>query len=104
MTQLRQEYDTFVEKGAEILVVGPEDKVIFKEYWTKEKLPFIGLPDPQHTVLKLYGQEVKIFKLGRMPAQAIIDKHGIVRYVHYGHGMQDIPKNEELLILLERLN
>ncbi len=103
MTQLRQEYERFVELDAEILVVGPEDKAAFKDYWEKEELPFPGLPDPRHSVLKLYGQEVKLFKLGRMPAQAIIDKQGVVRYVHYGHGMQDIPKNEELLDLLKQI-
>jgi peroxiredoxin Q/BCP len=63
-----------------------------------------GLPDPAHTVLKLYGQEVKIFKLGRMPAQMLIDRSGTLRYVHYGHSMADIPPNEEILDLIRRLN
>jgi peroxiredoxin Q/BCP len=34
----------------------------------RDYLPFIGLPDPGHRVLKLYGQEMKLFKLGRLPA------------------------------------
>ena len=85
----------------EIIVAGPEDAEAFKNYWEKEKLPFIGLPDPEHKVLKLYGQEVKIFKLGRMPAQLLIDKSGKVRFVHYGHSMSDIPENKELLDLIE---
>jgi peroxiredoxin Q/BCP len=54
-------------------------------------------------VLKRYGQEVKLFKLGRMPAQVIVDKQGQARYVHYGHSMSDIPPNDELLAILERL-
>jgi peroxiredoxin Q/BCP len=40
---------------------------------------------------------VKIFKLGRMPAQMLIDKKGILRFVHYGHSMKDIPSTEEVL-------
>ncbi len=104
MAQLRREYDQFTGRGAEIVVVGPDDAAAMAAYWQEEELPFVGLPDPAHTVLKLYGQEVNLFKLGRMPAQAIIDRAGMVRYVHYGHSMSDIPANAELLILLDGLN
>jgi peroxiredoxin len=104
MAQLRQGHDEFVQRGAEVIAVGPEDAAAFAGYWEKEQLPFIGLPDPKHTVLKRYGQEVKLFKLGRMPAQMIIDRQGRVRYVHYGHSMSDIPPNDESLALLYDLN
>jgi len=53
-------------------------------------------------VLKLYGQEVKLFKLGRLPAQMLIDTSGLLRYVHYGHSMADIPANEEILRLIRQ--
>jgi peroxiredoxin len=101
MAQLRQDYQKFVKLDTEIIVAGPEKAEAFKDYWTKENLPFIGLPDPEHHVLKLYVQEVKIFKFGRMPAQLLIDKSGKVRFVHYGHSMADIPPNEEIINLLE---
>jgi peroxiredoxin len=104
MAQLRQDHAQFVARQAEIVVVGPEEASAFEGYWGQENLPFVGLPDPKSTVLKLYGQEVKLFKLGRMPAQVIIDRHGTVRYVHYGHSMSDIPPNQELLALLDQLN
>jgi peroxiredoxin Q/BCP len=103
MAQLRQDYEKFVRLDAEIIVAGPENAEAFKNYWAKENLPFIGLPDPEHKVLKLYGQEVKIFKLGRMPAQVMIDKSGKVRFVHYGHSMSDIPANEEIISLMKSL-
>jgi peroxiredoxin len=97
MAQLRQGYPQFVARDIEVVVVGPEDAPAFAEYWRQESLPFTGLPDPEHTVLKLYGQEVNLFKLGRMPAQVLIDKAGIARFVHYGHSISDIPANEEIL-------
>ncbi len=103
MAQLRRDYDRFVEKDTEVLVVGPEDADAFQEYWSEHDLPFQGLPDPKHAVLKLYGQEIKLFKFGRMPAQVIVDKEGIARFVHYGKDMQDIPENEEILELLRDL-
>jgi peroxiredoxin len=101
MAQLRQDYEKFVKLDTEIIVAGPEKAEAFRNYWSKENLPFIGLPDPEHLVLKLYGQEVKLFKLGRLPAQMLIDKSGKVRFVHYGHSMSDIPENKELLELIE---
>lgn len=101
MAQLRRDYNQFVKLNTEIIVAGPEKAEAFRGYWTKENLPFVGLPDPEHHVLKLYGQEVKLFKLGRLPAQMLIDKSGKVRFVHYGHSMSDIPPNEEILKLIE---
>jgi len=104
MAQLRQDYQEFINKQAVLLVLGPENADAFKNYFEKNDLPFIGLPDPKASVLKLYGQEVNLFKLGRMPAQVIVDKEGMARFVHYGHNMSDIPDNVELLALLENIN
>jgi peroxiredoxin Q/BCP len=103
MAQLRRDSSEFTRRGAEIVVVGPEGPAGFRVYWEREKLPFVGLPDPEHTVLKLYGQQVKLFKLGRMPAQVIVDAAGVARWAHYGHSMSDIPANAELLALLDEL-
>jgi len=104
MAQLRQDYDKFTALNTEIIAVGPDSEKAFLVYWQKNDLPFIGLPDPTHSVLKLYGQEVNLFKFGRMPAQVTIDKTGVARFVHYGHNAADIPANEEILNLLETMN
>jgi peroxiredoxin len=104
MAQLRQGYPEFVARGAEVIVIGPEDANAFKRYWLTEELPFIGVPDPIHSVLARFGQEVNIFKLGRMPAQVVIDRQGVARFAHYGDSMRDIPSNAELLSLLDQLN
>jgi peroxiredoxin Q/BCP len=104
MAQLRQEYQEFVKRNAEVIAIGPEDAKTFADWWHEHEMPFIGLPDPDHSVSKLYGQEVKIFKLGRMPAQLIIDKKGMIRYKHYGSSMSDIAENSEILAKLDELN
>jgi len=104
MAQLRQDYQHYQQREAVVVVVGPEGAAAFREYFEGNDLPFIGLPDPQHSVLKRYGQQVNLFKLGRMPAQVIIDRRGMVRYAHYGHSMSDIPPNHELLAILDELN
>ncbi len=103
MAQLRQDYSEFVKRQAQVIVIGPENAKAFADYFQKNDLPFTGLPDPKASVLKLYGQEVNLFKLGRMPAQVIVDKNGMARFVHYGHAMFDIPENSELFGLLDQL-
>jgi peroxiredoxin len=104
MAQLRRDYDKFVEQETEILVIGPEGQRAFQDYWVKNNLTFIGLPDPEHVVADVYGQQVSLLKLGRMPALMVIDKLGYIRYAHYGDSMQDIPPNKSILDLLANLN
>ncbi len=103
MAQLRQDQAEFVQRETTIIVVGPENAAEFGKYWRENEMPFIGIPDPTHSVLKLYGQQVKIFKFGRMPAQVLVDKKGVARFVHYGHSMSDIPENASLLTLIDKM-
>ena len=104
MAQLRDDYDRLKALNAEVVVVGPDSPETFRRHWQKHHIPFLGLPDPTHSVLKRYGQEVKLFKLGRMPAQVIVDCQGIARFVHYGHSMGDIPDTGDIILLLRRIN
>ncbi len=104
MAQLRQDHQKFVDRNAEIIAVGPEDTESFADYWHKEQMPFIGLVDHKHEVAHVYGQKVNPLKLGRMPALFVIDREGKIRYQHFGNSMSDIPKNEEILSLLDDLN
>jgi peroxiredoxin Q/BCP len=104
MAQLRQDIDQFVDRDTAILVIGPENAQRFANYFAENDLPFTGLPDPNHSVLKQYGQEIKLFKFGRMPAQVLLDKQGIARFVHYGKSMSDIPATDEIVALLDELN
>lgn len=104
MAQLRRDYLEFVAREAEIVVVGPENQTTFARYWQKEALPYVGLPDPDHQVANLYGQQVKLLKFGRLPALLVIDKNGQIQHRHYGNSMRDIPPNDEILALLDHLN
>lgn len=104
MAQLRHDYAQFTERHIVILIVGPDSASAMKKHFTEHHLPFLGLPDPQHTVLKRYGQEFNLFKLGRMPAQVLVDRSGVARFAHYGHNMTDIPPHNEILELIDQLN
>ena len=104
MAQLRRMEEDITVRDAVVIVIGPEGPRNFAAYWDEHQMPFIGVPDPDHSVLKRYGQEVNLFKFGRMPGQILIDKGGTVRFVHYGKNMSDIPEVEEILSLLDQLN
>lgn len=101
---MQSDLDAFTARDAEILALGPDGPNAYRRYWESEKLFFVGLPDPKHTVANLYNQEVNLFKLGRMPALLVVDKEGIIRYEHYGDSMQDIPENSIILGILDGLN
>jgi len=103
MMQLHQDYDKFIEKNTAIIVIGPEEGDRFKSYWEENNLQFYGIPDKKHSILDLYNQEVNLLKLGRMPAQMLVDKDGVLKYVHYGHSMKDIPENSEIFELINNL-
>lgn len=100
---MRHEYQQFTDRHAEIVVVSPEDTPAVSRYWQKEQFPFVALPDPAHTIANSYGQQVKLLKLGRLPALMVIDRSGYVRYRHYGSSMRDIPQNSEILAVLDDL-
>jgi peroxiredoxin Q/BCP len=104
LARLRDDYQKFVGRNAEILAVGPNSPTAFEQFWENENIPFIGLPDPDHTVSRLYRQEVNLFKMGRMPLSCIVDTNGFVRYAHYGASMQDIPSNNDLFQVIDQLN
>ena len=66
-------------------------------------MPFAGLSDSKHEVADLYGQQVKLLKLGRMPALLIVDKQGRVRFAHYADNMRDYPELQEMWDVLDAL-
>jgi peroxiredoxin len=104
MAQLRHDYHKFTDRQAEVIAIGPEDARAFADFWVSHKMPFPGIADPKHRIAGLYGQQVKLLKLGRMPALVAIDKRGRIRYGHYGDSMSDIPTDDEILSLLDDLN
>jgi peroxiredoxin len=103
LAQLRENYSQFVTRDVAVAVVGKEDADAFNEYWTRELLPYMALPNPRLDVLDMYGQEINVVETGRMPALILVDRDGIVRYAHYGSSQTDIPSIEEILNAVDRM-
>lgn len=100
---MKEDIRQFTERKAQIVVIAPHDQAKVRSYWEKENLPFIGIPDPDGTLGKLYGQEWNLIKLGRMPALFIVDRKGSIVFSQYASSMADIPENKELFQILERI-
>jgi hypothetical protein len=64
-------------------------------------MPFPGCADLGSKVADMFRQEVNIFKFGRMPVEFIIDRSGIIQYLHYGESMSDIPSIDDLINLID---
>ena len=104
MEQLLQDYQKYVEKNAEVIVIGPESPEEFVKWWHEHKMPFVGIPDPNHNIAKLYNQEIRLFYGGRLPAMIVIDKGFKIRASYMSGSPSDIPSNEEVIGLISKLN
>lgn len=53
--EFRDAYDTYRERGIEILGISPDDVASHEKFKTKYELPFTLLADPQHKTAEAYG-------------------------------------------------
>jgi peroxiredoxin Q/BCP len=104
LARLRDDHEQFLKRDAVVLAIGPNSPTAFEQYWANEDIPFVGLPDTDHAVARMYRQEVNLFKLGRMPLNCVIDGDGNIRFAHYGESMKDIPSNDDLFRVIDELN
>ena len=100
---MRKDHDAFTEAGATIVVAARHDADKMRAYWTDHKLPYVGVPDPDARLGKLYDQQSKLLKLGLMPALFVIDQSGAIAYAHYSKSMSDIPANATVLAQIRAL-
>jgi peroxiredoxin Q/BCP len=100
---MNEDFKAFTSRNATIVVVAPHAAETIAEYWKKEDLPMIGVPDADGKLANLYGQEWKLLKLGRMPALFVIDRQGTLAFTQYGKNMSDIPRNSDVLKVLDGL-
>jgi len=101
---LRDASEELAASNTLVLVIGPDSAEAFQQYWKDHNISFIGLPDPAYSVLKTFGRQAGLFKLGRVLTQLLVDKHGFVRYAHFGHQPADLPANAAILSLIKGLN
>ena len=99
---MKQDYDKFVDKNASVVIITPHHAEKTSNYFSKNNLPFYGVPDPDHKVADLYKQQWKLLKLGLMPALFIVDRAGKIVFSYYSKNMKDIPGNAIVISVLEK--
>ena len=105
VARLAKNYEKFQQLDTEIYPILVAKERVAQKMETrlaKDKFPIYF--DPDKEVVNMLNQENIMAKLGRMPAMLIIDKKGIIKYAHYGNSMSDIPRNTEILEIIEKLN
>ncbi|TXT62664.1 MAG: hypothetical protein BAJALOKI1v1_880013 [Promethearchaeota archaeon] len=60
--------------------------------------------DEPGEVSEMLKQESKVFKKNRMPALLILDSKNVIQYAYYGDSMKDIPENDDLFEIIQKLD
>ncbi len=129
MVNVRDEFPRFQQAGGEVAVVAmaePEQAAAFRSSY---ELPFRLLADPQRQAYRAFGlQRGSVWTVAgpvnwvaglksfvrhgagipvgdpfQLAGTFVIDREGIIRYVHHAANSADRPSNAELIAALEAL-
>lgn len=100
---MRDDHEKYLSRGARIVAVARHGSEDVKRYWSENRLPFMGVPDPDGRLGDLYRQQWKLLKLGLMPALFVVDRNRKIACACYSVSMSDIPSNETVLGVIDRL-
>jgi len=93
LATLRKMEDALRTNGVEVLSVDAgEDAEHVRKFVELEGSPFRVLLDPESRVFAQYG-------VVSLPTMFLIDKQGIVRWIHIGH----MPETDELRTMIDRI-
>ena len=94
---MTDEYQTFLDAGADVIVITADSLENAQAYVVKHNIPFPCLVDPDHSVFDRYDVERKTLSLGQRPGLFVVDEGGVARYSHIGRQQWEIPSNAEVL-------
>lgn len=101
MMQLHQNSKAMADKKIKVVVVVPENEKGLDKYLADNHLNLTFVPDPKHQIADKYQQQVKILRLGRMPAQVVLDTALNKVYQHFAKSMSDIIEEDEIFSTLK---
>lgn len=96
-------YEQLRERETEVLILGGGNRKGAERLSARLKLPFPVLVDSDRTVYQRYGLN-KIFIALQRSGTFLIDKQGIVRYIHQVTNPQSSVDKEELMQAVEQLH
>ena len=78
----RDHYEEFLELGAEVIGISSDGVKSHQKFATRHKLPFVLLSDSKKKVQRLFKLPKILFGLFTKRITFVIDKDGLVSYVH----------------------
>ena len=102
--RLRRDIDKFENLDTFLYPILVDNEKNAKKMEQKYARKYAIFYDESKKVTIMLKQEKKWIKLGRMPGLLVIDKKGIIQCAYYGKNMHDIPENNEILQVLEKIN
>jgi peroxiredoxin Q/BCP len=106
MSQLRQHIADYERLDTQVLGITPQNPDFVRDYASANGITFPLLIDPDRTVTRLYGVYNLISREGiNLPHNStfLIDRAGIIRFVHVGLRSTDVPDEAALRALLATL-
>jgi len=101
---LRDDYEQFKSRGAEIVCVAPHDLTETRQLAEALNLPFPVLADAERKVFQAYDIASSAWSLGQRPGLYVIDRQGIIRFAHVGWQQWDIPSNRKVRAELDKID
>jgi len=99
---LREQFDAFRTRGAQIVCVAPHGIDDAREIKERDSLPFPVLADENRAVFRVYDVASTLLSLGQRPAVFVVDAAGDVRFTYVGTQQWDIPSNAQVLECLDQ--
>jgi peroxiredoxin len=96
LAQLSQDYAAFKEMNAEVVVITSDPVPKVREYLQTRRIPFPLLSDPGRAVADQYGARVNGEEIPR-PSVFVLDRKGVIRFLHVGRNPNDRIPNEMVL-------
>jgi peroxiredoxin len=95
-------YEQLRAQDTEVLILGGGNRKGAERLSARHKLPFPVLVDPDRVVYRRYGLDKVLIALQRS-GTFLIDKQGIVRYIHQVTNPQASVEKDELMRQVEQL-
>lgn len=90
--QLEQARPLFEQRGARIVAISADSPSVAAQTKSELGLGFTVLPDSDLELMRLYNHRERYSQLQvHNPAVYIVDREGVVRYVHFGQDAGDRP-------------
>lgn len=104
---MRDSYESILGLDAEVVAISADTLAVARQAVIDARLPYPVLSDAGLAVIDRYGvrhiDELKGRSIAR-PSVFVLDREGIVRYLHVGEHERDRPTVEALLLALETID